>query len=184
MSNFLKKLFGKKNKEEVPNIQNQQNDINKQVTNNENQSIIEPEQPITFNQNLNIGNQTVNPLGFQPTLPTDNIQNNINNQEYNLNPQPIDSNDQVTEQQASMINTNSQPELNVIPQPIRNQIQPQQQIVPSNEVNNVANQQPITFNQEPLPQQAQPGVLNVIPTLGPTPNPTDPNQNNVNNQNM
>jgi len=155
MSNFLKKLFGKKNKEEVPNIQNQQNDINKQVTNNENQSIIEPEQPITFNQNLNIGNQTVNPLGFQPTSPTDNIQNNINNQEYNLNPQPI-----------------------------RNQIQPQQQIVPSNEVNNVANQQPITFNQEPLPQQAQPGVLNVIPTLGPTPNPTDPNQNNVNNQNM
>ena len=183
MSNFFKKLFGKKNKEEVPNNQNQQKDINEQVTTNENQNIIQPELPITFNQNLNVGNQTINPLGFQPTSPTDNIQTNINQPEYNLNPQPIEFNNQVIEQ-ASMINKNSQPELNVIPQPIQNQIQPPQQVVPSNEVNNVANPQPVTFNQEPLPQQAQPGVLNVIPTLGPTPNPTVPNQNNVNNQNM
>lgn len=180
MSNFFKKIFGKKNKEEVPNNQNQQSNINEQETNNENQNIIQPEQAITFNQNMNIGNQSVNPLGFQPTSPTDNIQNILNNQEYNLNQQPTEFNNQVTEQQASMINTNSQPELNVIPQPIQNQIQPQQQVIPSNEVNNVVNQQSITFNQEPLPQQAQPGVLNVIPTLG----PTVPNQNNVNNQNM
>jgi len=144
MGNFFEKIFGKKKQETVSNNINSQNNINNQDTTNQN--IIEPEQPITFNQNINVGNQTVNPLGFQPTSPTDNIQNNINNQEYNLNPQPI-----------------------------RNQIQPQQQIVPSNEVNNVANQQPITFNQaQQTPQQNE--VINVIPTLGPTPNQTDPNQ--------
>lgn len=177
MGNLFEKIFGKKKQETVFNNINSQNNINNQDATNQN--IIEPEQPITFNQNINVGNQTVNPLGFQPTLPTNNIQNNLNNQEYNLNPQPIDFNNQVTEQQVSMINKNYQPELNVIPQPIQNQIQPQQQIVPSNEVNNVANQQPITFNQA---QQNE--VINVIPTLGTTPNPTDPNQNNVNNQNM
>ena len=119
MGNFFEKIFGKKKQETVSNNINSQNNINNQDTTNQN--IIEPEQPITFNQNINVGNQTVNPLGFQPTSPTDNIQNNINNQEYNLNPQPI------------------------------------------------------TFNQaQQTPQQNE--VINVIPTLGPTPNPTDPNQ--------
>lgn len=158
MSNFFEKLFGKKKKEEVPNNLNQQNNINEQETNNQN--IIQPELPITFNQNMNIESQSVNPLGFQPTAPTDNIQTN-------LNAQPIEFNNQVTE-----------------PQLIQHQIQTSQPVMPSNEVNNAGTTQPITFNQEPQQPQSQPRVLNVIPTLGATPNPTIPNQNDGNNQNM
>jgi len=187
MSNFFKKIFGKKNKEEVPNNLEQQNNLNEHGINNENQNIIQPEQPITFNQNMNIENQSVNPLGFQPTTSTDNIQNNLNSQEYNLNPQPTEFNNQLTETQAPAINLTAQPELNVIPetQQIQNQIPTQQPVMTSNEINNVGTPQPIIFNPEQqVGQQSQHGTLNVIPTLGPTPNPVDPNQNNGNNQNM
>lgn len=177
MSKFFEKIFGKKKKEEVANNINSQNNVNEQRTNNDNQNMIQPEPPITFNQNMNIENQTVNPLGFQPTTPTDNIQNNLNAQQYNLNAQPVEFNNPVTAPQQPMMNTT--------PQPIQNQtpIAPQP-VMPSNEVNNVVTPQPITFNQELMPQQPQQEVLNVIPTLGPTPNPTIPNQNNGNNQNM
>ena len=184
MSNFFEKLFGKKKQENVSNNLAQQNVSNEQVTNNETQNIIQPVQPITFNQNMNIDNQTINPLGFQPTAPTEDIQNKLNSQSYNLNPQPTELNNQLTEQQVPMMSTTQQPQLNVIPQPIQNQIQIPQPAMTSNEVNNIVSQQPITFNPEPQQPQLQQGTINVIPSLGATPSPIAPNQNNINNQNM
>ena len=79
MSNLFEKLIGKKKSVEVPNT---------------NQNVHQPEQPITFNQNVNIDNQQVNPLGFQPTsqyqtlnvIPSSNqMQNMINNNQNNEN---------------------------------------------------------------------------------------------------
>ena len=165
MSNLFEKLFGKKKKEKVSNNLAQQNNINEQVSNNEPQNIIQPVQPITFNQNMNTANQSVNPLGFQPTAPTEDIQNNLNSQNYNLNPQPTELNNPVLERQTPVMNTIQQPES----QPIQNQ---------------VGTPQPITFNPEPQQPQFQQGTINVIPTLGQTSNPTVPNQNSGNNQNM
>jgi hypothetical protein len=182
MSKFFEKIFGKKKKEEVSN---NQNNINEQMNNNQEQTQIQNDIPITFNQNMNIENQVVNPLGFQPTAPTNNIQSNLNTQEYNLGQQPTEINTPLSESQATMMNISQHQQLNTIPQaqPMQTPIT-SQPIMTSNGENNIVNQQPITFNPAPEQVQQQQGTLNVIPTLGATPNPIVPNQNNINNQNM
>lgn len=83
---------------------------------------------------------------------------------------------------------NSQLELNTI-QVMSNPVQEQPTVIQQQPVetpsimNNTQNQQPITFDgQSQNPTHLQ--GLNVIPTMGPTPNPTASNQNIGNNQNM
>ena len=192
MTNIFEKIFGKKKKEELTNNTNQPTNLNEQVNNNQEQNTM---QPVTFNQNMNTDNQSMNPLGFQPIAPIENIQTNTNLVMPNTNPQSTEFNNQDAQPQTPTVNINSVPEQNMIPngQQETNQVvgEPNLQSMPQNnniqtninpEISNM-NSQPIGFNNQVAQPQTPMMNLNSMPQQNIMQNmqPTAIPSNEVNN---